>query len=438
MGRKTPTDVDVEITGFSTGGMGVSSINDRPLSVRNALPGERVRARILRKKKGVRFAEGLEVLDTPHTNRRTPACDYFPRCGGCSLQHIEYAHQLSHKQTELNHALDRMDVVPQRWKQATSLQSHGYRRKARLGVRIVGGEVLVGFRESFSSRVARIDDCRMLAPQLACLIRPLKVCLAGLSAPHRIPQLELAMGDDGCVVILRHLDPLTRDDVSVLNRFASAQQVVLLSQAGGYETVCPVAGGNEVPLLHYSLLKGGLTMAFDPREFTQVNAEMNQSLVDNVLEYLQPVEGLRILDLFCGIGNFSLPLVQGGAQVIGVEFAASAVDRARANACANGLDEVEFVAGDLYREADFMATLGRVDALVLDPPRSGAGPLLRRWLELLHPTLAQIVYISCNPVSFAEDAHTMEQAGYRLVEVGAYDMFPQTAHVETIGYFCRS
>ena len=147
---------------------------------------------------------------------------------------------------------------------------------------------------------------------------------------------------------------------------------------------------------------------------------------------------LKIGDEWMNDGMPAHLSARGGAEVIGVEFAASAVERARANACANGLDEVEFIAGDLYREADFIATLGRVDALVLDPPRSGAGPLLRRWLELLHPTLTQIVYISCNPESFAEDAHTMEQAGYRLLEVGAYDMFPQTAHVETIGYFCRS
>lgn len=438
MRRKAPTDVDVDITGLSTDGLGLSSINDRPLSARNALPGERVRARILRKKKGIRFAEGLEVLATPHPSRHAPLCGYFPRCGGCSLQHLEYLDQLAHKQAQISHALERMGVVPQRWKEPTSVQSHGYRRKARLGVRVVGGEVLVGFRESFSARVTRMDDCRTLVPPLARLIRPLKVCLAGLSAPHRIPQLELAMGDDGCVVILRHLDPLTHDDVSALNRFASAQQVALLSQAGGYETVRPIAGGHEVPLLRYALLKGGLTMAFDPREFTQVNAEMNQSLVDNTLAYLQPVAGLRILDLFCGIGNFSLPLVQGGAEVIGVELVVAAVDRARANARANGLDEVQFIVSDLYREADFIHALGLVDALVLDPPRSGAGPLLRSWLEVLHPIHAQIVYISCNPVSFAEDAHTMEQAGYRLLEVGAYDMFPQTAHVETIGYFRRN
>ena len=429
-----PKELEVVVGGLTDDGLGTATTNDRPFHVRNALPGETVKARLLRKRKGTRFGDGVAVIDAPHLDRAVPMCSYFPRCGGCALQHMSYDFQLRHKESQVRHALGQWAIEPENWAQPVSTGQYSYRRKARLGVRVVGGEVLVGFRESFSNRVARMQQCETLTAKLSQLIEPLREVIAGLSQPDKVPQIELAQGDSAVVIIVRHLNDMSASDVQLWSKFADHYDVEVLSQSGGYDSVRGLTGA-AVMKLHYQL--ESLRMEFDPRQFTQVNADMNARLIATAIDYLKPLTKKEIIDLFCGIGNFSLPMARSGASVLGVEFAQESVSQARLNAQINELPGAEFAVADLYKESPWLQKKPNATALVLDPPRSGAGPLLDVWLQELKQ-LEEIVYVSCKPLSFADDVHVMERHGFRLREVGAYDMFPQTAHVETIGYLQRT
>jgi 23S rRNA (uracil1939-C5)-methyltransferase len=281
-----------------------------------------------------------------------------------------------------------------------------------------------------------------------------------MSDPKTIPQIELAQGDSGCAVIVRHLQPLTDADVALWQGFEADSRVEVLMQSKGYDTLTPIAKNRQqMSLLHYQIPEYGLTIGFYPHYFTQVNAPMNRELVRTVMGYLGNVRGHVVVDMFCGIGNFTLPLARAGARAVGIEASEEAVEMAKENARVNRVDHASaFYAEDLYGEggalvsatdeSDETAPSGSSinarfehfsqspDALILDPPRSGAGPNLDGWAGI--PSLKQIVYVSCNPVTFAEDAKRLEAKGYVLEQVGVYDMFPGTAHVETVGRFVRA
>lgn len=430
-------DITVTIAALDDRQHGLATFEDRNVHVRNALPGETVLARVLRRRRGDWYADALEVRD-PAAERMSPVCPNFPRCGGCAAQHVSHPVQLQHKQAGLLHALAQHGVTPREVRPPLAAGLTGYRRKARLGVRCVGGEVLVGFRESFSNRVARMDECAVLTPEFAAALPLLKSALGELSIADRVPQLELAQGDGAGVVMLRHLAPLTAADLVRLQRLQRESRLTMLLQPGGYDTLVTLEGAAPSDL-HYLNLDFGLRIDFQPTDFTQVNAPMNRLLVRSALALLGPVHDLRVADLFCGIGNFSLPLARRGAQVVGYELGASAVTRAQANARRNGLaHRCEFYAVDLYdRESvDRVAACAApgYDALLFDPPRSGCGVAMDAWLT---PRCTRIVYVSCNPLSFASDAKTLQGKGYALQSVGALDMFPFTAHVETLGLFVR-
>lgn len=455
---KQPTEIDVEISTLSEQGSGGGMHNERPVWVRNALPGETVRARILKRRGGQRFADG-QPLENVSTDRVPSPCRYFPRCGGCATHHMAPAAQLAHKQKLLADQLAVQGIEPHSWRDPVALPRLGYRRKARMGVRVVGESVLVGFRESFSNRVARIDACLTLTPELSRLITPLKVSIAAMSDPQTIPQIELAQGDSGCAVIVRHLQPLTDADVALWRGFEADHRVDVLMQSKGYDTLTPIAQDRQtMSLLHYQIPEYGLTIGFYPHHFTQVNAPMNRELVRTVMGYLGDVRGQVIVDMFCGIGNFTLPLARAGALAVGIEASEEAVVMATENARMNRVEHASvFYAEDLYGEggavvlttdesdktaptpssisARFEHFAQSPSALILDPPRSGAGPNLEGWAGI--PSLKQIVYVSCNPVTFAEDAKRLAAQGYVLEQVGVYDMFPGTAHVETVGRFVR-
>jgi len=435
---KRPAEVAVEVVGLSAEGLGEAEVNGRPLRIRNALPGEQVTARILKRRKGVRFAECAAdvAVEHAHPDRRAPACGYFPRCGGCNLHHLAYPAQLALKQQQLAEALEANQVTARVWNVPQSTTRLGYRRKARLGVRQLGEQVLVGFRESFSNRVAKVDACVALTPRLCALIQPLKGLLPQLSVAHRIPQIEVAQGDDACALIIRHLEPFSAEDLSLWRTFERTHNVQVLLQSAGYDSLVTLHGGPVNPL-GYQLPQWGVFMTFMPHQFTQVNLEMNKALIRHALACFGDLNGRRVLDLFCGIGNFSLPLARAGARVVGVEAAPDAVDMATKNAQLNQLQStVEFKVTDLYNPAaDHSELLAGFDALLLDPPRSGAGEHLPVWLDGFNG--AQVVYVSCNPASFAKDAAVLVQHGFKLDKVGIFDMFPHTAHVETVGYFVR-
>ena len=430
-----PQEIELDIEALQEDGLGVATLEDRTYHVRNALPGERVVARLIRRRKGVSYADGVSVEGLAHDKRVSSSCEYFPRCGGCSFHHLAYETALAKKQSLLQEALSSHGIVPGEFRAPVSTGRLGYRRKARLGVRKLGDSVLVGFRESFSNRVAKIDICQTLTPNISCLIKPLKQMLSELSIGDKIPQIEVAQGDNDVVLVIRHLVPLVGDDLEAVRAFERAHGIQVLSQPGGYATVVTLDGGG-VPLLEYALPEFGLHFEFDPRQFTQVNATMNRTLVSHAITSLQVEKDQSVADLFCGIGNFSLAIARQGGRVVGYEADSSAIARAQANSQRNGLaHRTEFHAQDLYKAPiEGLAC----HSMLLDPPRSGAGELLKTWVLDTQEQLQRIVYVSCNPVSFASDAERLSQLGYGLSEVGVYDMFPQTAHVETLGVFVKN
>lgn len=432
MGRaKIPREVELKVTGIGEDGHGTGLHGERGVRIKNGLPGETVTARVLRRRAGEWLTEAI-TIEAPASERQSPPCRYFPRCGGCVVQHLEYSAQLSLKEAGLREALHAEHVpVP-----AFEAPVHGprfhYRTKARFGVRVVSGEVLVGFRESFSNRVGRMNDCLTLTPALSALLAPLKILIGRLSFPDRIPQVEVAAGEDACAFILRHLEPLTDEDKLLIADFAGAWSVRAFTQSGGYDTVTPASVAAAEPYLSYLNEDYGLHFLFRPMDFTQVNLAMNRKLVRAAIAGLAAPTGARVLDLFCGIGNFSLALAATGLQVTGLEAAADAIVRAELNAGHNGLSErCEFAVQDLY-DADCL-DLGQAEFILLDPPRSGAGPNLAPWLEAAGAK--RIAYVSCSPKSFAADAAVLKNAGFELERLGIYDMFPNTAHVETLGIF---
>ena len=432
MARRGPREVTFEVTDLGDDGLGVGAVDGREVRARNALPGESVSARVLKRRRGVWFG----AADTPEaasSARVAAPCPNFPRCGGCALQHLDYGRQLEHKQAILADLLCAEGVAPGRWRAPVSGPRFHYRYKARLGVRVVGGEPLVGFREGFSNRVARMTDCLTLARPFAAMLPDLGATIAALGEPDRVPQVEVAGGDRDFVIILRHLGELDEADLRALSGFEGRTGVRVFLQSGGYDTVQPLAA-DAPSSLTYAVPEFGLCLSFLPTDFTQVNPAMNRRLVQRTLLALAPSPGEHVVDLFCGIGNFTLAVARLGATVSGFESAAGAVARAGINARRNGLaGRAEFAVADLYDAR--CPTLPDADCLLLDPPRSGAGPNLERWAD--SSRLSRIAYVSCNPRTFAADAARLATLGFSLQEVGIFDMFPHTAHVETLGLFVR-
>ncbi len=379
-----------------------------------------------------------------------PRCAAFGTCGGCSAQQLDGAEQLRAGERLLaGHLRDLAGLEPDRYEWLPPLTGPrwNYRRKARLAVRVVPrkGGALVGFREQRGGRVTVMNDCETLAPPLARLIRPLRALLNELDARAAIPQIEVAAGEGGeasrhaeAALVVRHLQPLTRADRSLLVEFARQWNLQVYLQAAGPASVHglhPRQGQGE-GRLHYHLPEFALRFAFHPLDFVQVNAEVNRRAASLVVELLAIEAGDRVLDLFCGLGNFSLPLASRGAAVTGVEGSATMVERARGNARANGLEgQTRFFAADLHRwnsSADWAS--GPYDKILLDPPRSGA---LESVALIAASGARRLVYVSCNPESLARDARELGRRGYDLKSAGVMDMFPHTSHVESVAMFER-
>ena len=424
-------DVEIEIADLSGEGYGRNRLEAREIRMRNALPGERVQGLVKKRRRRVDYGDAL-VVANPSPARAPVVCTAAGRCGGCTFQHVQASFELSWKEQQLSEALHRHGVVPERWMPPVSGPQHGYRHKARLGVRRLGEQAFVGFREAFSGRVVDMEDCSILEPRLARLIVPLRDLIRQLTIGAQIPQFEVAAGDRQVALVIRHLQPITDGDQHLITRFAAAHRLEVFLQPAGPESVVWCAGRGEG--LGYANADFGLHFAFEPLDFVQVNPHINRQLVRAAALALRDCE--RVVDLFCGLGNFSLALASTGMSVMGLELSGMAVERATYNARRNGLaDRAEFRSADLYGPAGKDSGLPEgYQGLLLDPPRLGAGPRLTDWL---HDHLRTVVYVSCNPVSFAADAEVLAGAGYRLQQVGIYDMFPQTTHVETLGVFRR-
>jgi 23S rRNA (uracil1939-C5)-methyltransferase len=420
-------------------GRGVTHVDGKTVFIEGALPGEDVEYGVLRRKPRFDNAVCLEIYSASPERVARPHCPQFGECGGCSLQHLREAEQIRAKQEIVRDTLARVgSVEPLRWEKPLTGPSWGYRRRARLGARLVPkkGGLLLGFRERSSSFLTDIDHCAVLDERASALIPELHRLIGGLSCPDRIPQLEVAAGDQDIALVLRHLLALTAEDQADLRAFARRHEIQLYTQAGGPDTAIPLEPERPSPLA-YALPEYDVRIEFGPTDFTQVNADVNRQMVHHALEWLEPAPEDRILDLFCGLGNFTLPIARSGAQVLGIESEQRLVEGAQANAKRNGIRSARFRCGDLYQEAAKPAWDGfSFDKLLLDPPRSGAMEALQ---HLEDPLPQRIVYVSCYPSTLARDAeflvHTL---GYKMTAARVMDMFPHTAHVEAMARFDRN
>ncbi|MBI3899924.1 MAG: 23S rRNA (uracil(1939)-C(5))-methyltransferase RlmD [Gammaproteobacteria bacterium] len=417
---------------------GVARIDGKTTFIEGALPGEQVRFRYHNKYPRYDTGAVQEVL-SPSPERVTPPCPHFNVCGGCSLQHMSPTAQLDAKQRVLAETLEHVGKVqPERWLAPISGPVDGYRRRARLGVRYVSnkGGALVGFRERRSSFITPLTTCLTLDPRAAALLPAMRALVTRLSRPNRIPQIEVAASDDQLALVLRHLEPLTDNDRAQLRDFAAMYGVTMYVQPGGTDTMA-LLWPESPPALVYALPAFDLQLAFTPVDFVQVNAAVNRMLVELAVTLLDVKTTDRVLDLFCGLGNFTLALARRAAQVVGIEADVGLIERARANAQRNGLSNVEFRTADLFDDdAPASWTEDGYQKLLLDPPRAGAIEVIKR-LPASNP--GRIVYVSCNPATLARDSdYLVHQLGFRLEAAGVADMFPHTSHVESIALFTRS
>jgi len=424
----------LSIQALDAAGRGVARDADgKVVFVEGALAGEVVEAEPVRSRRRFSLARARAILVSA-PGRREPRCPHFDRCGGCVTQHADARTQMAAKQRWLEDCLERIGRVrPETMLPIVYGPEWGYRRRARLAARLVEkkGGVLVGFHERRSSYIAELRQCEVLPPAVSALIVPLRELVGALSVRARLPQIEVAVGDAATALVFRHLEPLTEDDLGRLRRFADAHGVCVWLQPGGPETARPFHPADPGPL-YYDLPEFGVRLRFHPTDFTQVNAAMNRTLVSRAVRLLDPRPGERIADLYCGIGNFALPLARAGASVLGLEASAALIERARENARANGL-VAQFEPADLARPA--LARFGRFEKVLLDPPREGAIAVV----NALPPAWPRrIVYVSCDPATLARDANVLVNVqGFRLAAAGVVNMFPHTAHVESICLFER-
>ena len=421
------------IESLSHDGRGVAHVNGKALFIEGALPGEQVLFTYIKQRK--RYDEAkVEKIIKPSPDRVEPRCAHFNICGGCSLQHLSPTAQIAAKQQVLLDSLKHIGgVEPKTVLAPLTGPSWGYRRRARLGVKFVikKDKLLIGFREKRSSLLADIGRCEVLHPPVGGLLPALRELIAGLEAYNCIPQIEVAAGDEATALVFRNLAELGNTDLVKLQDFGKQQNMQIYLQPAGPESVTLI--WPETAALSYRLPEFNLELFFSPADFVQINADVNRAMISRVIELLQPGAHERVLDLFCGLGNFTLPLARRAAQVTGVEGEAKLIQRAQDNAQHNGIRNAEFHAADLSQDLSGQPwAKQRFDKILLDPPRTGALEIVR---QLPVFGASRIVYVSCNPATLARDAQELVQQGYRLLSAGVMDMFPHTTHVESIALF---
>lgn len=417
---------------------GITRLDGKTVFVEGALPGEKVEYVSHRRKPSYEIAHTLRILK-PSGDRVQPRCPHFSVCGGCSMQHFDPAAQVAAKQRILENNLWHLGKI-----KADQLyppiygSPWGYRYRARLSVRFVAkkGSVLVGFHEKKSSFIADMQRCEVLPPHVSALLMPLRALIGNMTQNDQIPQIEVAVGERVTVLVLRILTALTASDEALLRAFADQHGVVFYLQTKGPATAYrfyPIDG----PALSYCLPEFDVEHFFSPTEFTQVNHAINRVLVRRAMALLAPQAGERIADMFCGLGNFTLPIARSGATVVGVEGSIDLVRRAAENAAANGLaQQVEYRVANLFEATpDTLTALGHFDKMLIDPPRDGAIELIRS-LGVNNEGPRRIVYVSCSPSTLARDASILvNEKGYEFRGAGVVNMFPNTSHVESIALF---
>ncbi|MBV1872785.1 MAG: 23S rRNA (uracil(1939)-C(5))-methyltransferase RlmD [Gammaproteobacteria bacterium] len=427
--------VTVLIESLSHDGRGIAHVEGKTLFVDGALPGEELECHY--SFVGSRYSEAkASTVITASADRVEPRCSKAQICGGCNMQHINPARQVEIKQQALSEQYLHFGGIESPPHVTPLLgETWAYRRKARLGVRYVPkkGGVLVGFREKRNSFITDIDNCPVLDVRVGELITPLRELLDTLEQKASIPQIEVSLGDNDGALVFRHLEELGDEDKQALRDFGQANGLWVYLQPAGPASVHRISPDEEDGFLSYKLPEWSLELLFDPMDFTQVNASINEAMVKRALEFLELEKNDRVLDLFCGLGNFTLPIARHCSEVIGVEGSEAMVKRGNMNAAHNGIDNAHFFSADLtqdFREQPW--SQGGFDKVLLDPPRSGALEIVKN-ISLLAPQ--RIVYVSCNPATLARDAGELCRSGYTLLKTGVMDMFPHTAHVESIAVF---
>ncbi len=449
--------VELEIESLNHEGRGVTRIEGKVGFVDGALTGEKVSAKYVRKRSSFDEFTTLEVIE-PSSSRVAPGCEYFGICGGCSLRHLHSDDQVNLKESvlldQLQHATgldtEKFELLPQ-----LRGDTDHYRKKARLAIRVVmkKGGVLVGFREKYSSFITDMKNCQILDASVAGLIPKMREFIMNLDGAMEIPQIEVAVGEDSdtdvttaeasdttadvrpVALIFRHLKPLSESDLAALTDFARQESFQLYLQPAGPDSVHKVWPEGEERLRYY-LPEFGLQLAFHPQDFTQVNSSINRQIVSRAISMLDLQDEDSVLDLFCGLGNFTLAAAKHCGRVIGVEGSAAMVERGYENASLNNVSNAQFFAADLTRSiTDKEWAQQHFDKILLDPPRSGALEIMS---EIAALNAARIVYVSCNPATLARDSAQLIKAGYELKSAGVMDMFPHTTHVESIALFVRA
>lgn len=434
--KKLPeAPVKVLIESLAHDGRGVTHVDGKVVFIDEALPGEEVEFIYTDSRRD--YAEGkVEKLIKTVEIRGEPECLYFGRCGGCSFQHVKSEEQIHLKQGLLIEQFSRIGKVeiPQIWESITDAH-WGYRRKARMGVKYVAkkGRVLVGFRERRNPFLAEIESCKVMHPSVGEKLMDLSDMIGSLTIKDKIPQIEVAIGDADCVLAFRVLEPPTAEDKERMGSFGHQHQMSICLQSKGPDTIVPIDGEPEI-IPGYALPAQGVDFKFKPAMFTQVNYEINKKMVTRVIDTFDLNENDRVLDLFCGLGNFTLPMATKAGHVVGIEGDQPLVNHAKENAKRNGIENVEFYATDLTKDVSKLGwAKQKFNKILLDPSRAGAAEILH---NIKYWSPQQVIYVSCNPSTLARDAGILvNELGYKLIKAGVMDMFPQTGHVESIALF---
>ncbi len=436
--RLSRDPIEVVIDSLSHEGRGIANCDGKVVFVDGALPGERVTFQLTNRRKTFDEGKLVEVLEAS-PDRIEAKCAHYGLCGGCSLQHMSTEDQIKHKQSVLLEQFEHIGgVQPEEVLPPLTSPIWGYRRKARLGAKHVPkkGGALVGFREKASPYIADITQCEILDPTVGHRLMDLRELIDNLSIKDRLPQIEVAVGDQDQGLVFRHLEPFTEDDLETLKTFGEKHQFVIYLQPKGPDTVHQIYPEATVDLF-YQAGEDEPVLHFLPTDFTQVNASINKDMIARVLDFMQLGKDDRVLDLFCGLGNFSLPMAKRAGYVLGVEGEAGLVKRAQENAERNQLGNAEFVCADLT-EDDQVQTIeaGKFNKILLDPARSGAQEIIEK---MSFSGVDQVIYVSCNPATLARDAGILvKEKGFKMIKAGVMDMFPHTTHVESIAVFERA
>ncbi len=434
----TPREIQIESMAHDGRGVGRGE-DGKVVFVDFALPGEKVRYIPVMNRKSYLFGTTIEVLERSE-HRIEPKCAVFGDCGGCVLQHLDENVQIKYKQQQLLENFKKIgDVQPENLMEPMTGAHWGYRRRARLGAKYVPkkGGMIVGFRERNTSYIQPTDKCEVLYPEVSAMFPDLRATLEQTSCNDKIPQVEISVADNAVVMIVRHLETFVQSDLDLLTEFAKRNEVQLFLQPGNLKSVHPLYP-EKPDALFYEFKEFDIKVEFLPTDFIQVNGGINDQLVSKAIELLDIQENDRVLDLFCGVGNFTLPLARRSNYVVGVEGDQALVNRAIHNKELNQLDNVDFHFGDLFKEDMSSSSHGdwleqKFDKILLDPPRSGAAEMIKRLPEF---GASKVVYVSCGPATLARDAGVMvNEHGYRMTYAGVIDMFPHTAHVESIAVF---